>query len=245
MAFDIPRDAVFPVSGIDVLLDPAPHPFEQENEAEIARNWELETSENPALFNGTVVLLSALSYSDRRLRGRCHAVTYATFLYWRRNRLAAPAEHSFAHAVLVSVDGALIAVRMGRHTANAGRVYFAAGSFEPADFSDGVVDLEFNMAREVREETGLDISEAPCDAAYHAYSSERGTVIFRAYYLAETAEEIARRIRDHVVSDPDPEIEAPVIIRNPSDLPDGLMPHMRPIIDWYFSGRTGDAPSRA
>jgi 8-oxo-dGTP pyrophosphatase MutT (NUDIX family) len=240
MAFDIPRGVVLSVSEIDVMLDPKPHPFERENEAAIARNWQLETSENPALFNGTVVLLSKLSYADRRLSGRCHAVTYATFLYWRRNRLTAPAEHSFAHAVLVSSDGALIAVRMGQHTANAGRVYFAAGSFEPADFRDGMVDLHFNMAREVREETGLDISAVPRDEAYHAYSSERGTVIFRGYYLAESAEDIAARIRDFVASDSEPEIEGPVIIRNASDLPDGLMPHMRPLIDWYFSGLSAE-----
>lgn len=155
--------------------------------------------------------------------------------------MTAPAEHSFAHAVLISSDAALIAVRMGSHTANAGRVYFAAGSFEPADFRNSVVDLEFNMAREVREETGLDISCVQRDAGYHAYSSERGTVIFRGYYLAEEADAIAARIRDFVASDPEPEIEGPVIIRNASDLPEGLMPHMGPLVEWYFAGQAAAA----
>jgi 8-oxo-dGTP pyrophosphatase MutT (NUDIX family) len=235
MAFDVPRGTIFPVSEVEVRLDPGPHPFEMENEEIIARNWQAELAENPALFNGTVVLLSALSYAGRKLTGRCHAVTYATFLYWRRNRLTAPAEHSFAHAALVSRDGALIAVRMGAHTANAGRVYFAAGSFEPADFRDGAVDLDFNMAREVSEETGIDISGLPRDPGYHAYSSERGTVIFSRYRLAENAETIASRIRDHVAVDPEPEIEGPVIIRDTADLPDGLMPHMRPLVEWHFA----------
>lgn len=244
MAFDIPRGTVFPVHEVDVRLDPDAHPFEREHAAEIAKNWEIETAEKPALFNGTVVLLSALSYTGASLRGRCHAVSYATFLYWRRNRLSAPAEHSFAHAVLVSSDGALVAVRMGSHTANAGRVYFAAGSFEPADFRDGLVDLEFNMAREVREETGLEISHLPRDPAYHAYSSEQGTVIFRGYLLDEDAETVAARIREHVAAETEPEIEGPVIIRSRGDLPEGLMSHMLPIIDWHFSGREDAASGR-
>jgi 8-oxo-dGTP pyrophosphatase MutT (NUDIX family) len=239
MAFDIPRGTVFPVAGVDVRLDPAPHPFELANEAAIARNWQAETARNPALFNGTVVLLSELSYSDRRLIGRCHAVGFATFLYWRRNRNTAPAEHSFAHAVLVSRDRALIAVRMGMHTANAGRVYFAAGSFEPADFRDGLVDLDYNMEREVREETGLDIARAKRDPAYHAYSSEQGTVIFRGYHLDDDAETIAARIRDFVAADPEPEIDGPVIIRSSSARPPGLMPHMPPLIDWHFARQRG------
>ena len=34
----------------------------------------------------------------------------------------------------------------------------------------------------------------------------------------------------------EPEIEEPVVIRNARDLPEGLMPHMQPMIDWHFSG---------
>lgn len=235
MAFDVPRGSVFPVSKVDVRLDPAPHPFEQDNSAAIAANWLLETSANPSLFNGTVVLLSALSYAEGRLFGRCHAVTYATFLYWRKSRQVVRAEHSFAHAALVSSDGALIAVRMAPHTANAGRVYFAAGSFEPDDFRGGVADLEFNMAREVHEETGIEISGLRCDAGYNAYSSEGGTVIFRRYHLGENAEPVAERIRRFVACQREPEIAGPVIIRGVSELPEGLAPHMRPLIDWHFS----------
>ena len=52
----------------------------------IAENWQREIAANPALFDGTVVLLSALSYRDSRLVGRCHAVRYSTFMHWRGNR---------------------------------------------------------------------------------------------------------------------------------------------------------------
>ncbi|MEX0956735.1 MAG: NUDIX hydrolase [Rhizobiaceae bacterium] len=240
MAFDLPRERVFSVSDVDVRLLDEPSPFEHVNKDAIARNWEAETAANPALFDGEVVLLSALAYTDGRLVGRCHAVRYSTFLFWRRNRAFSSSEHCFAHAMLVSADGALIAVRMGSHTVNAGRVYFAAGSFEPGDFSDGQVDLHYNMRREVAEETGLDISAADCAPSYVAYSAQTGTAIFRRYDLPENADDIAERIRAFVAAEADPEITEPVIIRNAHDLPDGLLPHMRAIVDWHFgAGRPG------
>ncbi len=237
MGFDIPRGRILPVDEVDVRLVPAPHPFERENETAIARNWEREVAANPALFNGTVVLLSELSYRERRILGRCHAIGFSTFLYWRRHR-PEPAAHCFAHPVLVSSDDALVAARMAAHTANAGSVYFPAGMFEPDDFNadDGFVDLHFNMAREVREETGLDIFDARRDHAFHAFSGEAGTVIFRRYVLEEDAETVAARIRAFIAGQAEPEIEAPVVIRDAADRPEGLKPHMVPMLAWHFGG---------
>ena len=123
------------------------------------------------------------------------------------------------------------------HTVNAGKVYFAAGSFEPEDFPGGKVDLHFNMAREVLEETGLDIGSARRDTGCHALATEGGTVIFRRYFLDADADEIAGRIRDFVAAEPSPEISEPVVIRGVDDLPDGLMSHMKRLIDWHFMRR--------
>jgi 8-oxo-dGTP pyrophosphatase MutT (NUDIX family) len=235
MNFDIPRNMILPVDRIDVRLDPVPHPYEIENRGAIEANWLREKAANPALFDGTVVLLSELSHRGRRLEGRCHAVRFVTFMHWRGNRSDLRAEHVYAHAMLVSRDNALVAIRMGGHTVNAGSVYFAAGSFEPADFRDGRVDVDFNMAREVMEETGLEISRAPRDEHHHALSLESGTVIFRRYFLDQDADELAQRISAFVAVDPEPEIEGPVVIRDPDDLPSGLKPHMFGLVEWHFS----------
>ncbi|RUU00967.1 hypothetical protein EOD23_22375 [Mesorhizobium sp. USDA-HM6] len=236
MSFDLPRNVILPVDAVDVRLDPSLHPFERDNQAAIAENWRREMEAKPALYDGTVVLLSALAYRDSRLVGRCHAVKYSTFMLWRKNRKLSGAEHAYAHAVLAAGDNALVAIRMGSHTVNAGRVYFAAGSFEPVDFRDGLVDVDFNMIREVGEETGIDLSLAQPGPRYYALSTVSGTVIFRRYRVAEPAEEIARRIGAFVAAETEPEIEGPVIIRDADDLPDGLMGHMKPLIEWHFAG---------
>lgn len=235
MSHSLPLGVILPVDTIDVTLDPTPHPFVQGREKAIAENWALEVREKPAVFNGTVVMLSEFGYANGRLFGRCHPVSYATFLHWRKDRVATAA-HAFAHPMLVSRDNALIAIRMAAHTVNAGRVYFAAGSFEPEDFPDGVVDAHGNMVREVMEETGLDISDVRREERHYALATDRGTVIFRRYFLDEDAERIAARIRDFVSAESEPEIDGPVVIRSPGDLPSGLMPHMQPMIDWHFSG---------
>jgi 8-oxo-dGTP pyrophosphatase MutT (NUDIX family) len=201
LSFTLPLGVILPVDEIDVRLDPAQHPFEVGREDAIAENWQREIAAKPALFDGTVVLLSEFGYDGGRLYGRCHAI------------------------------------RMAAHTVNAGRVYFAAGSFEPEDFPGGVVDAHGNMVREVREETGLDISGARRGTHHYVLATERGTVIFRRYFLDETADGIASCIRDFIAGESEPEIEEPVIIRHARDLPDGLMPHMPPMIDWHFSRR--------
>jgi 8-oxo-dGTP pyrophosphatase MutT (NUDIX family) len=234
LSFALPLGVILPVDEIDVVLDPSQHPFERGRGEAIAENWRHEIAAKPALFDGKVVLLSEFGYDRGRLFGRCHAVGYSTFLYWRKDRVTSAA-HAFAHPMLVSGDNALIAIRMGMHTVNAGRVYFAAGSFEPEDFPDGRVDTHGNMAREVLEETGLDISAVRRGERHYALATEKGTVIFRRYFLDETADELASRIRDFVASEDEPEIEEPVIIRNTRDLPEGLMPHMPLMIDWHFS----------
>lgn len=237
MTFDIPSNLIVPVDVVDVRLDPEPHPFETANAAAIEENWRAETRANPSLFDGTVVLLSRLAYDAGRFEGRCHAVRYATFMHWRRERANTAAGHVFAHAMLVSRDNALVAIRMAANTVNAGRIYFAAGSFEPVDFADGAADVDFNMIREVAEETGLDISSVRRGVRYYALSTERGTVLFRRYFLDENADQIARRIEVFVAGEMDPEISGPVIIRSADDLPDGLMPHMKPLIEWHFAGK--------
>lgn len=234
MRFDLPSGTIVPVHAVRVALDPAPHPFEASNARAIAENWRGAVAQNPALFDGQVALLSSLAYRDGALSGRCHIVRYACFLYWRRMRPVGGAGHIFTHPMPVSADNALIAIRMGAQTANAGKSYFAAGSFEPVDFRDGFADVEFNSRREVLEETGLDLAGRRADPHYHAVSLDSGTVLFRRYFFAEDAETLAGRIASHVAAQDAPEIEGPVIIRDPRSMPKDVAPQMPALVGWHF-----------
>lgn len=235
-AFDLPQQRFVPVRDITIAVDPAPHPYETAMAEAIESNWAAEQAANPALHNGRVCMLAEAALRGGRLSGRCHLVRFATLLYWRKNRESTTVEHVFAHAMPVSSDGALIAVRMGPLTANPGRIYFAAGSFDHDDISDGLIDVKGNMRREVLEETGLDLHDARADFGYRLYARDGNVVLLRRYRFDMTANEIADRIAGHVARDDEPEIEEPVIIRAGEALPGGLMPHMAPVIEWHFSG---------
>jgi 8-oxo-dGTP pyrophosphatase MutT (NUDIX family) len=238
MAFDLPREMVFPVEAVAVRLLPGPHPYETANLAEINANWAVELAAQPAIFDGRITLLSSLAYEGRRLVGTCHLVRFATFLHWRKNRTVDDAEHAFAQAVPVTSDNCLVAGRMGGHTLNAGRVYFPAGSFEAEDFhADGLVDSDGNMAREVFEETGIQLGGLDRDQHFHALSTQAGTVIFRRYYLEEPAEGVATRVRAFIAADPQAELAEPVIIRSAADRPSGLSAYMPDVMRWHFGSR--------
>jgi len=235
MTFEIPRGRIVPVSQAMLRFDTAPHPFEQANGEAIEANWRREQAANPTLFDGQLLLFSALSLNGETLAGRCHAVRYATFLHWRRQRPDPGAEHVYANAVLVSSDGALIAARMTGSTANAGMAYFASGSFEPLDLAGGAIDVAANMRREVMEETGLDLAEALAEDGFHFLSLPSGNVLARTYRLPDTADAIAVRIERHVAGQQESEIAGPVVIRSLKDLPDRLASHMPALIAWHFT----------
>ncbi len=234
-AFDLPRDRVFEIAEADFRVEASAHPFERDNLGAAAAHWRTEHAANPALFDGRIMLFSSLRFDGRVLRGACHEVAYSTFLYWRGVPEAAGAEHCFGHAIPVSSDGRLIAIKMGPRTAGAGKVYFAAGSFEPVDVVNGRLDIVGNMAREVGEETGLDLAAARQEARWHAWSRDGRTVIFKRFVLALTAEEIVAAIDAHVAAESDPEIVGAVVIRDAEDLPAALAPQMPPLIAWHFA----------
>ena len=61
-------------------------------------------------------------------------------------------------------------------------------------------------------------------------------MLVRRYFLDRSADELVEDIRRHIATDPDPEIDEAIVIRNADDLPDGLMAHMPPLVKWHFGG---------
>ncbi len=226
-------DFIFPVSGIDVRVIDGPHPYFLSHKAEIAANWELEIAANPSLYDGQMLLMNTLQIRDSVIFGECHAVPFSTLMLWRKTRSTA-AIHLFGQPVIVSSDGAVIAIRMGQHTANPGRVYCASGSLDLDDIRNGHCDLDGNMAREVLEETGLSLADAMHVSGYHGLHDKGIVTVFRAYHFAAAAAELIEQIAAHIAGDPKPEIDTALAIR--SDDP-GLYdyPRFMPLIlSWVF-----------
>jgi 8-oxo-dGTP pyrophosphatase MutT (NUDIX family) len=230
----VPRDVIFPVRSFDLIVEPGDHPFFVDNRTAIAENWSREVAANPHLYDGQMVLQRAIGLDGDHLTGRAHMVPFSTFLYWRRERMPA-ATHLFALPVIASSDGAVIAIRMGEKTANPGRVYCAAGSLDAHDVIDGRIDLDFNMRREVAEETGLDLDSAAVSPGYQGYFTTNTMTIFRIFRFDLSEAELLDRIAGHVARDPDPEISGAIGIRSADPTAHDYAYFMPTILDHVLS----------
>ncbi|OJF91980.1 DNA mismatch repair protein MutT [Pararhizobium antarcticum] len=206
------ENVIFAVTSLDLKVSPEPHPFHLAEKTAAAENWRLEIAANPALFDGKMVLQHRVDIRDGAISSQAHVVPFSTFLWWRKTRPPGSALHLFGLPVILSSDGAVIAIRMGRHTANPGRVYCAAGSIDPDDVVDGRCDINGNMAREVREETGLDLADAFASPGFHALHGEDMVTLFRTYRFQETAEGLIARIRAHIETEAQSEIDEALAI---------------------------------
>ncbi|KQV82107.1 NUDIX domain-containing protein [Rhizobium sp. Root1220] len=234
-----PERTVFPIAGVDLKVLPGDHPFHVAEGNAIRENWARETAANPALFDGRMVFQRRLALTDRGISGESHVIPFSTFMWWRRQPDRHGGIHLFAYPVLETSDGALVAIRMGAHTANPGQVYFAAGSLEPEDVVDGRCDLEANMRREVHEETGLDLGEADAGERYFASHIRRTVTVLRLFRFGLTADEMIEKIHAHMLVAEDKEISGAVAIRSADHAAHPYNVSMLPVIEWYFGPTRG------
>ncbi|RWX78412.1 NUDIX hydrolase [Neorhizobium lilium] len=232
-----PEQTVFDIDDVEIRLLAGDHPFYLAERDAIAENWTQEVEANPALFNGRMLLQARLGLNEGRLFSEGYEISFSTFLWWRKQAERRGGVHIYAYPVLETSDGALIAIRMGSHTANAGMVYFACGSFEPEDVIGGFCDPNHNMRREVLEETGLDLQDTQVEAGYHVAHFRRAVTLFRVYRFDLTAEEICTRIEAHMQVAEDKEIAGPVVIRSADPQANPYNVGMLPVLDWYFGRR--------
>lgn len=230
----MPEGEVAEIGDVDLSISTEDHPFESAERAAIEANWQAEVTANPALYNGRMVLFSKLALEGADVRGLGHVIDYSTFLWWRKQADGRDGYHAFGMAVPVSRDGALIAIRMARTTANPGIVYCAAGSLDEHDIVDGKCDVAGNMAREVREETGLDLAEARAEPVLFGAHYRRRVSLFRFFHFDLTAEEMLERIARHVAQDHEKEIEEAIAIRSPAPDLHPYNPAMFPILRVHF-----------
>ena len=206
----------------------APHDwrFAREEAARIDARWAKLSAAQPALFDGRVLLSRDLVIADDVLGGTSFETGYKPFLCWRE--LGYPGEavkNLFAMPALRGCDGAFLLGRMSASTANAGRLYFPAGTPEPGDVgADGFVDYQGSILRELEEETGIGASEVTLDP--------RWTIVFAGPLVAcmkiarspLTAAALVERVAGYIARQDEPELDALVAVAGPGDFDAGHMP---------------------
>ncbi|HEY2136482.1 MAG TPA: NUDIX hydrolase [Xanthobacteraceae bacterium] len=199
-------------------------PFASERRGEIDAHFAHRRVDTPRLWNGRVVLATGCRIAGRGISGTCFETDFASFLAWRDWGCPDPAiTNCFAMGALRSSDGAFLLGVMGTHTANAGLVYFPAGTPEPADIVAGRLDLAGSITREIAEETGLAAGDYAAEAGWHAVPAGPRLALIKVLAVPMTADALRRRIREHLAREPEPELADIRIVRGRGDF-DPMMP---------------------
>lgn len=179
MSEGVENGTIVRLSRVDARVEPYRWGFAQENGEAIAAHWASISAGKPAMFNGRVLLQHRAAIRDGVFEASYFETDYADFMTWRDFGHPGPViRNGFAMAALRASDGAFLCGRMGDHTANAGKVYFAAGTPDREDVRpDGTLDLAGSVTRELGEETGLRVDELSLGEGWTAVI-EQGRIAF-------------------------------------------------------------------
>lgn len=228
---------VTPVMGFDAFVVDEPWPWRDENAKAIGEHWARAAAEKPSLFDGEVLVARRFSIEDGIWRGAHIVVRYSALKYWlSRGFIETGACNTFASAVVVTADGAVLLGRMGAHTANAGRLYFPCGTPDLDDVQGDSLDIEGSMLRELEEETGL--GAADLQPTEQRWISQDGPLVCCARRIDThlTADEVRTRFNAHRTAGGDEELADIVLVRHAARL-DDVLEYARALVEIVTRGR--------
>jgi 8-oxo-dGTP pyrophosphatase MutT (NUDIX family) len=211
--------SIVAIERLDLRFEQQAWPWAEANRAFVERHFKEEREKRPALWNGRVLVLHRFAIEAGVFRGAYLEADFASFLTWRDAGFPDPSvRNCFSAGALRAADGAFVLGRMAKHTANAGKVYFPAGTPDPGDVrADGAVDLMGSVLRELKEETGLAANEVSPGPRWHAVLAGARIGLIRPFSLRENSVELAARIRAFIAREKEPELEDILVVRGPAD----------------------------
>lgn len=223
MQNDVPDEGVTApeihrVTTLDLSFEPAHWSFAEERRDDIARYFDAAQAKRP-LWNGRVLLARNPLLGDGRFAASYFETDFASFLAWRdwgfpdKTVFNAPGS-----GALRGSDGAFALGVMGEHTANAGRIYFPAGTPEPDDLRGLEVDIAGSVTREVEEETGLAAADYRAAEHWHCVASGQMIGIVRILDVDMPGEALRAKIEANLGKQASPELSGIHLVRSAADI---------------------------
>jgi 8-oxo-dGTP pyrophosphatase MutT (NUDIX family) len=214
------------LSGIEAVFEQRDWAFARERVAQIKAHWATLRAGNPALFDGRVLLQYERRIEAGVFHARYLATDYSAFLAWRD--FGWPDKeicNGFAMAALRAADGAFLLGEMGAHTANPGKIYFAAGTPDLDDITaKGEVDLVGSLMRELEEETGLAPGEVNVGEDWTAILEGQRIAFMRPVTIDMEAGAARALILSRLAAQAQPELADIRIVRSTADIDEASMP---------------------
>ena len=222
------------IDEIDAVMEPHDWGFPVQHAAEIEAYWQAAAAGKSGMFNGRVLIQHRGAVEGRVFRAGYCETDYKSFLGFLRLPHESPGvRNGFGMAALRARDGAFLLGEMGPGTANAGKIYFPAGTPDLGDIVAGRVDLAGSVVRELCEETGLRPEEVRIDAGWTAILAHKRVAFMRPATIDLPAEEARRLILERMKSLHEDELSGMLIVR-PGDgliddprLPDFVSAYIR------------------
>jgi 8-oxo-dGTP pyrophosphatase MutT (NUDIX family) len=204
---------------VEVTIEPWRWEFAQARRAEIDRHFAARRREQPALWNGRVLLLNHCAIEQRVLRGTGFETDYASFLAWRDwDCCDGGVFNIFSAAALRSADGAYLVGRMAPTTSIAGQWLFPCGTPDPKDINAaGMLDLAGSAGRELAEETGLDIGAFKAAPGWTLVRDGGFIGLMKSLLADESSEALRARILCHLANEAQPEFSDIRFLHGPAD----------------------------
>jgi hypothetical protein len=114
-------------------------------------------------------------------------------------------------------DGAFVLGEMGAHTANAGRVYFPAGTPDLSDVRGAQLDIPGSVAREVLEETGLAPGDYQAAPHWHCVVTRNSIALMRLLQVDASGDALGARIVANLAQQREPELQGVRLVRGAGD----------------------------
>ena len=210
--------AIHRVTQLDLKYRPWTWPFAVERRTDIDAHFAARQAEKPKLWNGRLLLGRNPAFSADSFSADYFDADFASFLAWRDWGFADKRVFNGpGSGALRGNDGAFVLGEMAAHTANAGRIYFPAGTPDADDLRDGAVDIAASVAREVEEETGLTAADYRAQGPWHCVVSDSVIAMIRILDVDLPGEELRARIAANLALQETPEFSAVHLVRGVGD----------------------------
>jgi 8-oxo-dGTP pyrophosphatase MutT (NUDIX family) len=227
------------VTTLDLKVRPFAWPFAAERRGEIDAHFAGKQREKPDLWNGRVLLGRNTVCTEQGLAADYFETDFASFLAWRDWGFPdASIVNGFGMGALQSSDGAFLLGEMAGHTSNAGRIYFPAGTPDPDDVRDGVLDIAGSVTREIAEETGLSAADYTMDTHWTCVFAGPSIAMIRILRVDMTGEALQARVEANLARERKPELCAVHLVWSRSDLVPVMPRFVSAFLDAQFSGQT-------
>ncbi len=226
------------VATLELSYSPSRWPFAEQRRVEIDAHFAERKRKWPGIWNGRVLLGRDSLFRDGRFSARYFDTDFASFLAWRDWGFVDPdVFNGFGMGALRASDGAFVLGEMGPHTANAGRIYFPAGTPDPNDIRDGALDMEGSVRRELEEETGLVPSDYRLTEGWDCIAVGRAMVaLIRLADVDCPADELCRRIDANIAAQSRPELSRARVVRSMRDFTPQMAPFVTAYLERQFAG---------